>query len=66
MRTERWRFIRYADGAEELYDHSVDPYEWTNLVDRASFDQVRADLVKLLPKQNARERKTNAAESASD
>ena len=66
VRTERWRFIRYADGGEELYDHSVDPYEWTNLVDQASFDQVRADLVKLLPKQNSRERKTSAAESASD
>ncbi len=31
IRTERWRYIRYHDGTEELYDHDADPYEWTNL-----------------------------------
>ncbi len=31
VRTERWRYIRYHDGTEELYDHDVDPNEWTNL-----------------------------------
>jgi arylsulfatase A-like enzyme len=30
-RDERWRYIRYADGSEELYDHQNDPHEWTNL-----------------------------------
>ncbi|VGO16444.1 Arylsulfatase [Pontiella desulfatans] len=30
-RTERWRYIRYFDGVEELYDHESDPREWTNL-----------------------------------
>jgi arylsulfatase A-like enzyme len=34
VRTARWRYTRYADGSEELYDHSIDPYEWTNLADR--------------------------------
>jgi arylsulfatase A-like enzyme len=29
--TDRWRYIRYADGSEELYDHQSDPNEWTNL-----------------------------------
>lgn len=28
---ERWRYIHYRDGGEELYDISVDPHEWTNL-----------------------------------
>ena len=28
--TGRWRSIRYADGGEELYDHSSDDYEWMN------------------------------------
>lgn len=28
---ERWRYIRYADGAEELYDHQFDSHEWNNL-----------------------------------
>ena len=31
IRSERWRYIRYADGTEELYDHVSDPHEWTNL-----------------------------------
>jgi len=28
VRTEGWRHIRYAQGGEELYDESKDPYEW--------------------------------------
>ncbi|MCU0613343.1 MAG: sulfatase, partial [Candidatus Eisenbacteria bacterium] len=28
IRTERWRYIRYADGSEELYDMQADPKEW--------------------------------------
>ena len=31
VRSERWRYIRYADGTEELYDHRDDPHEWKNL-----------------------------------
>ncbi len=31
IRTDRWRYIRYADGSEELYDHDADPLEWRNL-----------------------------------
>jgi arylsulfatase A-like enzyme len=27
----KWRFIEYGDGSQELYDHSTDPHEWTNL-----------------------------------
>jgi len=29
--TEEWRYIRYVDGSEELYDIRKDPHEWTNL-----------------------------------
>ncbi len=32
VRSEHWRYIRYADGTEELYDERSDPHEWTNLV----------------------------------
>jgi arylsulfatase A-like enzyme len=28
----RFRYIRYGDGGEELYDIARDPHEWTNLV----------------------------------
>ena len=31
VRTEGWRYIRYANGDEELYDEASDPYEWSNL-----------------------------------
>lgn len=31
IRTDRWRYIRYRDGSEELYDHRNDPWELTNL-----------------------------------
>lgn len=31
VRSQNWRYIRYADGTEELYDHRNDPNEWTNL-----------------------------------
>ncbi len=29
-----WRYIRYSDGGEELYDIAADPHEWTNLLHR--------------------------------
>ncbi|OVE74883.1 iduronate-2-sulfatase, partial [bacterium E08(2017)] len=31
VRKDKWRLIQYANGEQELYDHSKDPYEWTNL-----------------------------------
>ena len=34
VRSERWRYIRYADEAEEFYDLANDPNEWTNLATR--------------------------------
>ncbi len=35
LRSDRWRYIRYHDGSEELYDHQNDPNEWTNLAGNA-------------------------------
>lgn len=37
VRSDRWRYIRYADGSEELYDHDADPNEWRNLADEERF-----------------------------
>ena len=34
LRSERWRYIRYASGEEELYDLQADPNEWSNLASR--------------------------------
>lgn len=31
IRDERWRYIRYSDNTQELYDLKSDPQEWNNL-----------------------------------
>lgn len=49
IRSERWRFIRYADGAEELYDMSADPNEWHNLAAKPEHAAVIAEHKKWLP-----------------
>jgi hypothetical protein len=63
VRTERWRFIRYANGDEELYDHDADPHEWTNLASDEKFTAVKADLAKWLPTDNVPTRKSSEAET---
>ena len=50
IRSERWRYIRYADGSEELYDMQVDPNEWTNLAGKPEHAAVIAEHKKWLPK----------------
>ena len=53
LRTERWRFTRYANGAEVLYDHDKDPYEWTNLAGKAAYGDLLKTLRRWLPKNHA-------------
>lgn len=53
VRSERWRYIRYADGSEELYDHHDDEMEWNNLADDASLASVKESLSEWLPDRNA-------------
>lgn len=53
IRGERWRYIQYADGTEELYDHETDPHEWTNLAGRPELQAVRAAHRKWLPRIDA-------------
>lgn len=53
VRSERWRYIRYADGKEELYDHDHDPKEWANLADDPRWSSVKAELARSLPTRNA-------------
>jgi arylsulfatase A-like enzyme len=53
VRTERWRYIRYANGGEELYDHTKDEYEFDNLAGRGGeFDSIKRELAKSLPTVN--------------
>lgn len=49
VRSRHWRYIRYADGGEELYDHRKDPYEWKNLADKEEYMDVIEKHRKWLP-----------------
>jgi arylsulfatase A-like enzyme len=53
VRSEDWRYIRYADGSEELYDMKNDPNEWTNLAGDARHAGMKKELAKWLPQINA-------------
>ena len=50
---ERYRYLSYPDGSEELYDIKNDPHEWHNLASDPSHAEHKARLAKWLPKQNA-------------
>lgn len=53
VRSEQWRYIRYHDETEELYDHEVDPMEWKNLAGEAGYDDLKSQLRKWMPKTEA-------------
>jgi len=53
IRTERWRYIRYNDDSEELYDHQRDPNEYTNLAGQKEYDDIKTQLADWLPQTNA-------------
>ncbi len=55
LRSERWRYVRYSDGSEELYDRDKDPMEWTNLASDPANAGIIKRLAKWLPKKNAPE-----------
>lgn len=55
VRSKRWRYIRYADGTEELYDHSLDPNEHQNLAHLPRYDAVKSRLAAQLPRLDAPE-----------
>ena len=53
IRSERWRYICYADGTEELYDHRLDSHEWRNLAGNPNLSDVVAAHRKWLPQVEA-------------
>jgi len=53
VRSEHWRYIRYADGSEELYDHRTDPNEWSNLAKDPKYAEVVREHARWLPQVNA-------------
>ncbi len=55
LRTERYRYIRYSDGTEELYDRDVDELEWKNLAADPKHAAIKKQLAKSLPGTNVPE-----------
>jgi arylsulfatase A-like enzyme len=49
VRDERWRYIRYADGSEELYDHASDPDERRNLAGEPALAAEKTRLGAFIP-----------------
>ncbi len=52
IRTQRWRFIQYADGTEELYDHQHDPHEYNNLASDRRYQEILVRHRRWLPQVN--------------
>ena len=52
VRTRRYRYIRYENGDEELYDHDDDPHEWRNLASSREHADLKSRLKSLLPGVN--------------
>ena len=49
VKTQQWRYIQYAQGDEELYDHLTDPHEWNNLAGTKKYESVLRKLRKRVP-----------------
>ncbi|MEM6631620.1 MAG: sulfatase [Bacteroidota bacterium] len=49
VRSEQFRYIRYEDGTEELYDHDTDPMEWHNLAGDRAYEAVKKEHAKWIP-----------------
>ena len=58
VRTENWRYSKYRDGSEELYDHSKDQKEWRNLAKNPEYDSVKKELAQHIPKKPVNEAET--------
>jgi hypothetical protein len=53
VRDARWRYIRYENGDEELYDTQGDPLEYANLASDSKFASAKAWMAKHLPTEDA-------------
>lgn len=52
VRSRHWRYIRYHDGSEELYDHRIDPDEYHNLAGHLKYVEIKQELAQWLPEIN--------------
>ncbi len=54
VRSADWRYIQYADGGEELYDHRTDPMEWNNLAKNPNHASKIKEFKQWLPTTNVK------------
>jgi arylsulfatase A-like enzyme len=47
---QKWRYIKYADDTEELYNVQEDPNEWTNLANNPEYAELKKALKAKAPK----------------
>jgi iduronate 2-sulfatase len=57
LRTPRWRYNRWGEAGEELYDHENDPDEFTNLARNPEYTDVLNQMRDLLDRTRQRSRK---------
>lgn len=44
LRSANWRYVRYSNGEEELYNHRTDPQEWNNAAGLKEYVEVQEKL----------------------
>ena len=49
VRSDRYRYIVYEDGTEELYDHTKDKWEWTNLAGDSEYTNIKSMMREEIP-----------------
>lgn len=53
VRNSKFRFIQYESGGIELYDETLDPYEWTNIANSSTrIKRIQKKLAKHIPRVN--------------
>ena len=63
IRSERFHYIHYSDGGEELYDVKADPLQRKNLAKEPTHAPTKAKLKKWLPKTNAEHFRSESKQS---
>ncbi len=52
--SREYRYIRYEDGSEELYDLNEDPNEWYNVAGEGKYSSIKSELAQYLPQINVK------------
>jgi arylsulfatase A-like enzyme len=59
VRSQRYRYTRYIDGSEELYDHETDQEEWHNLAADPRFSEIKRQHSQAIPRSPAPLKRTS-------